>query len=298
MRTFVPRWFAANDRRRDKGLTEPEDVIVFRDLRYSPDGEEGLLDIYLPAIPQEKHPVVIHTHGGGFCYGDKNLYRFYCMEIARQGFAVVNFNYRLLPALFPAPLEDLSSVIHFCTTHAREYALDMNNVSAVGDSAGALLTQMYAAALCNPSYRKLLPETFRKNLPAVTFKAVALHSSPFAREKFSSGSMKHLDVWLGKTKAERRKNWQAVQLADYAKGFPPAFITYSVNDRIAVDSPRFAESLRRAGVKCTIAAYGAEDKNVGYVFQLDVRSQLAKDCMARQTAFFKSALRSDQSENY
>ena len=38
-------------------------------------------------------PVIVSFHGGGWVYGDKNVYQFYCMELAKRGFAVVNYSY-------------------------------------------------------------------------------------------------------------------------------------------------------------------------------------------------------------
>lgn len=52
-------------------------------------------------------PVIVSVHGGGWGYGDKERYQYYCMSLAQQGFAVVNFSYRLASKYkFPAPLED------------------------------------------------------------------------------------------------------------------------------------------------------------------------------------------------
>ena len=58
--------------------------------------------------------MIVNIHGGGYFYGDKELYRFYCMHLAEYGFAVINYNYRLSPEnKFPAPLEDTFSVFFF-----------------------------------------------------------------------------------------------------------------------------------------------------------------------------------------
>ena len=32
------------------------------------------------------------VHGGGWVYGDKQTYQYYCMSLAEKGFAVVNFS--------------------------------------------------------------------------------------------------------------------------------------------------------------------------------------------------------------
>lgn len=287
MQKFFPFFCARSDRRRDEGLTEPTDIRAFRSLRYAEGGDEGILDIYLPAEEREKYPVIVSAHGGGFCYGDKELYRFYCMDFARRGFAVINFNYRLLPARYPAPLEDFAAVMQFSLTHAREYSLNTKNFFAVGDSAGALMVEMYAAALSNADYAALLPV----RPPRLRFNAVALHSSPFAGEKAFQGSMNLLKPWLGKNRREIESNWEIVRLYKYADGFPPAFLTYSVNDSVAEDTPRFAGALRSSGTPCECLAYGEGNKKVGHVFHLDIRSSESRDCTDRQILFFNRYLK-------
>ena len=65
------------------------------------------MDVYRPRDTDAVIPVIVSVHGGGWGYGDKERYQYYCMSLAQQGFAVVNFSYRLASKYkFPAPLED------------------------------------------------------------------------------------------------------------------------------------------------------------------------------------------------
>ena len=74
------------------------------------DGDAAhLLDIYTLADAEEgaAPPVIVDFHGGGLYYGNKENNECRDMLLARQGFAVVNANYRLVPsASFPAELAD------------------------------------------------------------------------------------------------------------------------------------------------------------------------------------------------
>lgn len=83
------------DYERDKDKVIPEGLKIIRDLSYSDYGDFSLLDIYIPEEMTKDIPVIVHTHGGAFCYGSKEIYQFYCMSLAKQGFAVINYNYRL-----------------------------------------------------------------------------------------------------------------------------------------------------------------------------------------------------------
>ena len=98
------------DQAKNRGLADPEDVLAHDDLPYGPQGREQRLDVYTPRSRREGEllPVVISVHGGGWVYGSKEPYRYYCMSLAQQGFGVVNFTYRLAPEHpHPSQLVDL-----------------------------------------------------------------------------------------------------------------------------------------------------------------------------------------------
>src|SRR5699024_10677414 len=98
----------------------------------------------------QKSPTLFHIHGGGFFYGDKELYRFYTMFLATQGFTVINFNYRLAPDhTYPAPLEDINQVLQWMTGNNEEYYIDLDNLFLLVDSAGGKFTHHYACIVYN-----------------------------------------------------------------------------------------------------------------------------------------------------
>jgi len=130
---------ALNDDKRDAGLMTPGDVKRVDDIKYGP-ARENVLDVYYPKNGNEPYPVIISVHGGGWVYGDKERYQYYCMDLAKRGFAVVNFTYRLAPeSKYPAQMEDVVSVFEWVFEKAGEYKFDLGNLFAVGDSAGARL---------------------------------------------------------------------------------------------------------------------------------------------------------------
>ena len=97
-----------SDKKRDAGLTIPESVSAYRDISYGKHGRWSLLDLYVPKDVTAPVPVIVSVHGGGWVYGTKETYVYYCSDLARRGFAVVNFSYRLAPLhKFPAALEEL-----------------------------------------------------------------------------------------------------------------------------------------------------------------------------------------------
>ena len=94
---MVRRTFKKSDDRRDAGITVPDTVVRYLDILYGTNPKWESLDVYRPADQEGPLPVIVSVHGGGWVYGDKELYQYYCMNLAERGFAVVNFTYRLAP---------------------------------------------------------------------------------------------------------------------------------------------------------------------------------------------------------
>ena len=90
------REFGAQDAIRDAGLTVPADVERKTNIPYGAHPQQ-VLDVYRPKDAAGKLPVIVSVHGGGWVYGDKELYQHYTMNLAQRGFAVVNFSYHLAP---------------------------------------------------------------------------------------------------------------------------------------------------------------------------------------------------------
>jgi len=160
------KW-AKNDAIRDEGLVTPDNIQRFDNIVYGP-YRENVLDVYQPIGTDHPLPTIISIHGGGWCYGDKNLYQHYCMRLAQRGFTVVNFTYRLAPEYkFPSPIEDIFNVFHWVQQNHSLYNIDYNNLFVVGDSAGGQLAAQTCTILTNPDFAKLfdvtIPEGFHFN---------------------------------------------------------------------------------------------------------------------------------------
>lgn len=87
MSDFMRQQFKAGDDVRDAGLTTPPDIRRYDDIVYGPDSQIQKLDVYRPVEAGEnKLPVIVSVHGGGWVYGDKERYQYYCMHPAQMGF--------------------------------------------------------------------------------------------------------------------------------------------------------------------------------------------------------------------
>jgi acetyl esterase/lipase len=274
----VRKLFGTNDKVRDEGLTEPENIVKIKDLAYGNDPEQ-VLDLYYPSGTGSALPAIVSVHGGGYVYGDKDLYRFYCMSLAQRGFAVVNFSYRLAPGYrFPAQLNDVNAVMQFARSHAEEYFIDPHNIFFVGDSAGAQMASQYLAAVTNPAYASLLG----LEIPKFDVRACALNCGFYIPDP-------HQDRMLMKCYLEdpsQVKTEEMDVIAHITSAFPPAFVMTSNGDFLRKRAMPFVDVLTAKGVEAEYHDYCPDDRELGHVFHCNMKEPYAKICNDEECAFF------------
>ncbi len=277
-----------NDARRDAGLTTPDDIRRYDDIVYGSDPHWQVLDVYRPREVQGKLPVIVSVHGGGWVYGDKELYQFYCMSLAQRGFAVVNFTYRLAPEYkYPASLEDTNSVFTWILKNEAEYGFDVNHIFAVGDSAGAHNLALYSSICTNPAYAGQyslkVPDGFAP-------RAIALNCGVYrVRTDDSSDEM---TKELMKDLLPQGGTAEELELIDATRyitpDFPPTFLMTSTGDFLKEQAPLMEQELRKNAVPFLYRFYGDKDKQLQHVFHCDIKSADADICNDDEGSFFRS----------
>lgn len=130
-------------RPRQNPATLPEGSRVLRDLTYATVAERDLLlDLYLPPATDQKIPVVVWIHGGGWRQGDKGNAG-PARPMVGRGYAVVDVAYRLSgEARHPAQIQDCKAAVRWIRAHADEYGFDPDRIGAWGSSAGGHLAAL------------------------------------------------------------------------------------------------------------------------------------------------------------
>ncbi|MBQ3384908.1 MAG: alpha/beta hydrolase [Erysipelotrichaceae bacterium] len=268
---------------RDEGLTDPDNVEIIDNINYGDGSVNNLLTLHRAKI-KGLLPVIIDIHGGGYFYGDKERYHYYCSELASYGFAVINFNYHLAPDwMFPKPLEDTALVFKWMTDNAEEYRLDINNVFIVGDSAGAQLTSQYAAILSNPEYAKLFDFEVNKNF---TVQAIVCNCGMY--DVLNDSSNKRLSFYYGKDFKKRSARLDVLKYID--ANYPPTLVMTSNGDFLKGNGEPFAKYLTSKGVENEYHYYAPEGKQLGHVFHIAIRTEDAILCNDRECQFMKAHL--------
>ncbi len=284
----IRKSFKEGDDIRDAGLQTPQDVIRYDDIQFGPDREWQVMDLYRPRFAEGAVlPVIFSIHGGGWVYGDKERYQYYCMSLAQRGFAVLNFTYRLAPEFqYPAPLEDTFLVVSWMVENAAKYGLDTKRVFAVGDSAGGHLLGLFAAIKTNPDYAA----EYDFKLPDFDLRAIALNCGTFTPGRDADGSVSGLmKDWLpGKDyDAEIAK---INVLTHITPDFPPTFVMSAIDDFLKHDAYRIAGVLIENEVPFVLRIYGDRNTRLAHVFHCNMKTAEGKKCNDDECEFFKEFL--------
>lgn len=315
----VRKEFKVSDEARDEGLTTPDGVVRFDDISYVATEKSvnvnkyHLLDVYRPKTAGDaKLPVIVNVHGGGWVYGGKDVYQYYCMDLCLRGFTVVNFSYRLAPECkYPAQLEDTCMAFRWVMENSEEYGIDMDRVYAVGDSAGANILALYCLMGTNEEYRRLYGTNVLRKLlfePCVEKdvnggindiideditgkfcvpRAVALNCGAYdltAGRREMKGFMSEL--MPNKGTPEEVEMLNVIRYIN--KDFPPTFLMTCYGDFLKEQAPLLEKKLKGLGIINTSRVYGSEEKPLKHVFHCDIRMEEAKVCNDETCEFFGS----------
>lgn len=285
----IREMFSKGDNERDAGLTTPENIVRYDDIAYGPDPAQQSLDVYRPKSAEGRAlPVIVSVHGGGWVYGDKERYQFYCMDLAQRGFAVVNFTYRLAPEnKFPASLEDTNSVFTWVLANAERYGFDTAHVFGVGDSAGGHGLGLYAALCTDPEFASQFsfapPEGFAP-------RAIALNCGAYNPGTAADGSVDPLIMELMPGRGTPEELALINVLNHITEKYPPVFFMTAMDDFLKAQAAPLAAKLAETETPFVYRLYGSRENRLAHVFHLNIRTADAKLCNDEECEFFRKFL--------
>lgn len=228
--------------------------VLAKDIVYveQPDNKkEQSLDIYGPARSEEKHPVLIYIHGGGWTLGDKsNGLGTKVPWLADKGWLLVSVNYQLAPAVkHPVLVEDVATAVAWVHDNISKYGGDAEKIVVMGHSAGAHL-----AALVSTDKRKL--EAHKKPL-SVIYASILLDGAGYDIPVLLA------DPAVLKTAGPTYKKWatndsavwkDASPVTHISKdiGIPEFLILHTSRQRAVEQSNNLATLLQESGVEATV----------------------------------------------
>lgn len=285
--------------RRTPGRTVRSDgVLLVNDLCYGEEYPNSHFDLWYPSdASNQKYPVFVYFHGGGFIFGDKvvgdplavgkgrdvDL----CAEICKKGFCVVNANYALAPEYrFPVQLKQVDQLLCHLVEHAGEYSLDADNFILSGGSAGADLTEMYGVLLCSPDYAAQLgiaPQFEKHRLRALLIDEAALNT-----QHFNDDMNAMLGCWPGTDHLSEKPEAKLLNTATWIRQeYLPSFINSSNQEIWFEDSAReLAAILEQNGTEHELFYRGPEHGALqhGYM-QAFTENACARECFEQMIQF-------------
>ena len=215
----------------------PPGTVIHDNVPYNNDADpRHLLDLYLPAKPNGKIPLVIFVHGGGWIsndkYADMGYMKKTIAEIVSSGFALASIDYRLATqAVFPALIQDCNRAASFLYDNANKYGLDRTRFAVMGFSAGGHLVSLMGLAKNNSVDAFFMPKTTK----AFSFKAVVDFYGPseLTSLKSSEDPKAPEAVLIGAAPLARPDLAKAASPVTYVdKNDPPFLILHGEKDNI------------------------------------------------------------------
>jgi acetyl esterase len=216
------------------------------------DGAKIPVRLYAPS--NEKLPVLLYFHGGGFVIGSVQTHDILCRELSRlSGAAVLSVDYRLAPEHpFPAAQNDAWDALLWLREQATALGLDDTRIAVGGDSAGGGLAAV-CALMARDAQSKLA-------LQLLIYPGVAAHSDRSETLEYAQGYvLEQAHIYYFFDSALRREdagNWHFSPLnAPDHSDVAPAFIALAECDPLCAEGLQYADALRVAGVTVSLEIY-------------------------------------------
>lgn len=249
---------------------------------------EHMLDVYFPENSNERLPVIIDIHGGGWMSGSKEINKNFCTNIAVKGFCVFSINYRLAGKhKFNEQIEDIFEAFDWIAQNAGAYPADLENAFLAGDSAGG----HYACTAAAVSSSFILQKDFAMAKPKIKFKAVAAISPAIDLTAPNPTLNINLPELLGRHFRQspyyKYMNFRKVA----TNHMPPFYICTSTGDFLRFDSYKLKFTLDKLGIENELDDF--KGKYVGRVLPhvfavLDPTPSYSQECINHMLNFFSA----------
>ncbi|MBX0285039.1 alpha/beta fold hydrolase [Haloarcula salinisoli] len=261
-------------------MNPPEEttVTVRRDVPFHEvDGETLRLDVYESTATSAPKPAVVLVRGGGFTVGDKGEFARHAIDLAADGYLVVEPQYRLAPEhTFPAALVDVKAAIEWCRTECEQ--VDPQRIAAVGHSAGANLVVLAAATADDPA---LEPDMYPGSSSALS--AVVGYAGIY---DFRMGLDDRRQTYLGGSPEDLPAAYDLASPVEQADmSMPPTLLLHGEDDHVV--SPQQSAVLAEALDPLTTVDHRVVPGGHGFPFDgahYEATSETTADFLATQLA--------------
>lgn len=243
--------------------TQQAEVIMKSDIPYVQDGfEEQVLDIYLPGIENGPFPTLFMIHQGR---GSKEQLAPWGNFFANKGFVAVSINHRQWPEhSYPNHVEDSYCALAWLHENADQYNVDVENIFAIGHSAGATLAATLGVIDDPQPYLKNCPYPLPdKNWVRGVISLTGIFDYSTVVEE-SPALNSYVVELLGGTQEEIPEIWGEASPSTWLQGTePPFLLIHGAADSVIPpsQSEAFADSLYLSGIDVELILIQGADHN-------------------------------------
>lgn len=292
---MVWRFCDSGDKSKHEKQNPPQNIEIISDIAYIDDGNYyHKLDVMYPnnISENDKLPVIIDIHGGGWMYGDKGLNENYCRALADRGYVVFDINYRLVPDVnVNEQIKDVMSALKWIGENINNYPCDRENIMLTGDSAGGMLAS-YASVLLQSEE---LRDIFDTESADIKLTALVLTSPVSYMKDGGWFSVYTKPLWGKNYKNSKTYNYMDFdEILPFSNEMPPTYLITSSGDTLAEKQTiQLYELLKKNGVSCELANYGKEyGKTLPHVFSvLQPFEPAGKDAIDKALAFYQNEMK-------
>lgn len=222
------------------------------------DGHAIFVRIYSPLQQtNEKLPVFLWIHGGGYVMGHPDYDDELCEEFVLQASCIVVAPaYRLAPEHpFPAGLEDCYSTLLWIGQEAEAFGGDSQTVAIGGGSAGGGMTA--ALALLSRD-RNGLPICYQMPLyPMIDYRNISVSSQEINDNRMWSGqnNREAWQMYLAGLEDKGQLGYASPLLAESYEGLPPVYTCVGELDPFRDETIQYVARLSEAGIPVEFHLY-------------------------------------------
>ena len=233
------------------GIEESEKTITA-------DGYTIKLNIVRPEGAEDKLPVFIFIHGGGWILGDYPTHKRMVRDlVVLSGYAGVFVNYTPSPeAQYPQAINEIYAATKWVSEYGEEINVDGKNLAVVGNSVGGnmtTVTAMLAKERGGPHIKLQI-----MMWPIVDDRFDTASYKKYGVERFLTTNVMKWMYDQYTTDLNKRKEIHASPLyasLEQLKGLPPALIQVAENDILRDGGEEYGRKLDEAGVTVTTIRY-------------------------------------------
>lgn len=206
--------------------------------------------------PDEKKPIIVFIHGGGWCIGSIATHERTSKKVCTAtGYKVLSVEYSLAPEYpFPTAMNECTAVVEYVNNNLSEFNAK-NEILIMGDSAGGNLAITTTMNLIEQE--KEIISQILAVYPVID----ASNTDTTSYNNFEKGffltkrMMSEFIEYYSPAKSDRLKPEVSPKYFSDLSKLPEVYLITGQFDPLRDEGEAFAQALKDAGVKCTSRRY-------------------------------------------